>query len=153
MSEIYYEEGRPGMTVLPDEIDQVTGERIEGSAKVVDTRIANWNHDEQDSEDLDKLAYEDPEAVEEPHPSLDVRLADTFDEVYNTPYEVSDETANAIASVDIGSSPEATTIKYLAMKVFQGEMTAEQSFQAAVDSGLDPDKLLFNYYQLKSKFQ
>ena len=153
MSQIHFEPNRQGMTVLPDDIDDATGERIEGTSKVIDTRVANWAHNEQDSEDPDDLAYEDPDAVEEPLPPLEVRLSDTFDEVYNTDYEVSDEMANSIASQDIGDTPEATTVKFLAMKVFQGEMTPEESFQAAVESGLNPDKLLFSYYQLKSKFE
>ena len=153
MSQIHFEPNRPGVTVLPDDIDDATGERIDGTSKVIDTRVTNWEHNNQVSEDLDDLAYEDPDAVEEPLPPLEVRLADTFEEIYTTDYEVNDEVANQIAATDIGDSPESTTVKFLAMRVLQGELSAEEAFQNAVESGLDPDKLLFNYYQLKKHFQ
>ena len=42
---IHYEGHRHGMTVNPPIRDEATGEIIEGSEQVVDTRIANWNHE------------------------------------------------------------------------------------------------------------
>lgn len=152
MSNIYFEPDRQGMTVLPDQFDEATGERIENTSQVVDTRVANWHGQSPDTYE-DVSVDEDALNPLEVEPSFEVRLADTFDEINTTPFDINPEFANEIAAVDMGDSREAITVQYLASKVFNGDMTPEESFQHAVESGLDMDKLMFHYYQLKSNFE
>ena len=151
---INYEPDRAGLTVLPDMIDEATGQRIEGSSKVVDTRVTNWEG--QSPETYEDLGIDEVEqdalAPDDQDPEFSTRLADTFEEINTTSYDVNPDMANTIAQADIGDSPEAITIKYLASKVYGGDMTPEESFQKAVESGLDMDKLMFHYYQLKQQF-
>ena len=146
------------MTVHPEQINEITGQRIEGSAEVVDSRFANWAANEggndfselemSEEPEQDELGFEAPLFKDQQE-----ALTETFDEVYNTDYSYSEEMAGAVAQADIGNSDAATTVKYLASQVYLNNLTPEQAFQQAVDSQIDPDKLLFSYYQLKSKLQ
>ena len=153
---ISFQPHQHGMTVLPDAIDQATGERIEGTAQIVDTRhVAFAAQDEEDSSEVDDPQFEDQDHLseEDRDPEFEVRLADTFEEINTTEYEVSPEIVQQIAQVDLGDTPEAITVQYLASQVFDGNINPEEAFQSAVQSGLDPDKLMFQYYQLKSHFE
>ena len=147
------------MTVLPDQIDEATGERIEGSAQVVDSRHVAFAKEDLNFEGQDPTSYEDvdveddafnPDDVE---PSFEVRLADTFEEINSTSFDVNPERANEIAQVDMGDTAEAITVQYLASKVYNGDITPEEAFQNAVESGYDMDTLMANYYALKSHFE
>ena len=149
---IYYQPDRQGMTVLPDAIDEATGERIEGSSQVVDTRMTNWHGQSDDT--YEDIEVEDealsPEDVE---PSIEIRLSDTEEDIRTGEYTVSDEFANEVASADIGSSPADLTVKYLATKCFQGQMTPEEAFGTAIESGINPDDLMQSYWNLKHYFE
>lgn len=147
---IHYEPNRQGMTVLPPEIDEATGEVIQGSEQVVDTRVANWDHSELEN---DYQLDEDDDALEDQAPSEEIRLAETFQEINTTKYDVNPEFANEIASVDIGDTPEAITVQHLVSQVFAGELLPEEAFQTAINSGLNTDKLMFAYYQLQNQFK
>ena len=81
-----------------------------------------------------------------------ILLADTFEEINTTEYTASPEMVSSIASVDLGDSPEAITVQYLAAQVYEGNMTPEEAFNDAATSGLNPDKLIFQYNQLKKHF-
>ena len=151
---INYEPTRQGLTVNPPLRDEATGEYIEGTEQVVDTRFVAFTKDEEpaevDPDLMDEINSDDPE-----HPdyvSEEVRLAETFDEINTTEYEYSEDIANQIAATDIGTSPEATVVKYLASQVYLDKMSPEEAFQTAVESGLNPDKLMQQYYQLKQHF-
>lgn len=141
------------MTILPDDIDDATGERIEGTSKVIDTRFAKFEHEPQeiDPDLIEEINEEDLDAPE--HTISEVELADISDEVHNTSYEVNEEMANHIASLDIGDSPAAVTIQFLAHKVYQGELSPAEAFSEAIDSGINPDKLAFAYNKLKQHFE
>lgn len=145
------------MTVHPEQIDQITGQKIEGSADVVDTKTMNWaaNEGQNDFSELEvaeqtetevENTFEIPQFESQEH-----ALAETFDEVYNAEVDYSEEMAGEIANADIGDSAAATTVKYLASQVYLQNITTEQAFQNAVESGIDPDALMFAYYNLKSK--
>jgi hypothetical protein len=142
------------LTVHPEVIDEMTGEKVPGSADVVDTKTMNW------AADKDRQFPELPEEVEPSEEATfeaplfetqEEALTQTFEEVYNAEVEYSEEMAGEIANADIGDSEAATTVKYLASQVYLQNMTTEDAFKAAVESGQDPDKLLFAYYNLKSK--
>ena len=78
---IHFEGYRHGMTVNPPLRDEATGEIIEGSEQVVDTRFANWNHEPNEYDpELEKEAINE----DEDHPdyvSEEVRMADTQQEI------------------------------------------------------------------------
>ena len=143
------------MTVLPDMVDEATGNRIEGSSQVVDSRYVAFVKGEPNEEDpeIDDPQFDDHDHLspEERDPEFELRLADTFEEINTTEYDVNPEIADTIAQQDLGRSPEAITVQYLASKVFNGDMTPEEAFQGAVESGLDMDKLMFQYYALKER--
>jgi len=147
-------EERKGMTVTPDIIDEVTGQRIEGTAQVHDFEHKHpFFRDEQQAQVQDQLEPNDPAIDPElQEPPIEIRLADTFDDINTAEFDVSPEFANEIAGADIGDSPEAITVKYLATQVYSGNITAEEAFNAAVESGYEPDNLMFAYYNLKNYF-
>ena len=59
---IHFEVHRHGMTVNPPLRDEATGEIIEGSEQVVDTRFANWNHESNEYDpELEKEAINEDE--------------------------------------------------------------------------------------------
>ena len=142
------------MTIHPEVIDEMTGERVPGSAEVVDTKIMNWAADKEKQfpdlpnleEPAEELAFQPPQFE-----SQQEALTETFEEVFNAEIEYSEEMAGEIAGADIGDSEAATTVKYLASQVYLNNMSTEDAFKAAVESGQDVDKLLFAYYNLKSK--
>ena len=152
MTQIHFEPHREGMTVLPETVDQATGEKIEGTAQIVDTRFANLVEEETETESYVEV---DDDALdpEDRDPSMEVRLADTFEEINTSEFQVDPGMANSIAQVDLGSSPEAITVQHLAASVYNGNITPEEAFHAGVESGINPDKLMFQYYKLKSYFE
>ena len=142
---------RKAMTVLPPEVDEATGQPI-GEAEVYDNEHKHpFFRNEQELHETDPDVDESALHPSDRQPPLEIRLADTFEEINTTSYDISDEFANTIASVDIGNSPEAITVQYLATQVYKGSMTAEEAFQQAVSSGYDPDALMMNYYALQHK--
>jgi len=143
---------REGMTVLPETVDQATGEKIEGTAQIVDTRFANLVEEETETESYVEV---DDDALdpEDRDPTFEIRLSDTEEDIRTGEYTVSDEFANEVAGANIGDSPADITVKFLATKVFQGHMTPEEAFADAVGSGLNPDDLMRSYWSLKEYFE
>ena len=147
MNDFTYED-RQGMTVLPEAIDEATGQPIEGSSQVVDSRIANWVGDvpmEEQPIEVDEDAF----APENREPTFDERLSDTFDEINTSDYSISPDVVDNIVSADIGNTPEAVTVQHLAAEVYNGNLQPEEAFNEAIQTGIDMDKLMFAYYQLK----
>lgn len=151
MNDFTYE-NRQGMTVLPDAIDEATGQRLEGTAEVVDSRFANWAAAEDAEQEELVEVDEDAFAPEDVDPTFEERLSDTFDEIYNADYDINPDFADSIAQVNIGDTPEAVTVKHFATQVYNGNITTEEAFQGALESGLDPDALMFHFYKLKTHF-
>ena len=155
---IHYEGHRQGMTVLPPEVDQATGEVIEGTEQIVDTRHVAFakndipNEADPHLEDLaEQLSEEDPDDPN--YLPLEVRLADTSEEIHTTPFAADPDMAAQILHHDNGNSLPELLIQNLAYKAYNGELTPAEAFEEAVNSGHNPDLLLAAYYQLKSKFE
>ena len=135
------------MTVLPDDIDEATGERIPNTAVVEDTQFGNWE-EEEDFEEIEQDAL----APEDQVPEFEVLLADTFEEIVSTDFDVSPTLAYEIASADIGNSRADAAVQLFTSQVYNGELTAEEAFQSAVETGIDPVDLLDSFYKLQEVF-
>ena len=55
--------------------------------------------------------------------------------------EPSADVAQAVVNADLGDSPAAVTVQYLATKYYTGEITAEQAYSEASNSGIDTTEL------------
>jgi len=147
---------RRGMTVLPDDIDEATGERIPNTAVVKDTQFGNWEEEEEYFEEYfeEYEAEADQYALspEDQDPDYEVRLAETFSEINTTEFEVSPTLAYEIASADIGNSRADAAVQLFTSQVYNGELTAEEAFQSAVETGIDPVDLLDSFYKLQEVF-
>ena len=150
---IHYQEDRPGLTVLPDVIDEATGERVEGTSEIVPNHYTNFVESPETFDEVDEEAYPAPPAEEEVIPEASaLDLADITEEVFEAPAEVNPQMADAIAQVDLGQSEAAISVQYLASKFYNGEMTADECVREAVESGIDTDALAFYYHKLKAHF-
>ena len=149
---IHYEGHRLGLTVNPPIRDEATGEIIEGSEQVVDTRIANWHHEPNEADPslrelADEISQEDPD-----HPdyrSIEVRLADASDEINNATFAPNPDVAAALLSYDNGDAPTDLLVQHLAYRAYNGDLTPEEAFVKAIDSGHSPELLLKSYNHLK----
>lgn len=155
---IHYEGHRQGMTILPPEVDQATGEVIEGTEQIVDTRhVAFAKNDvptEADPHLQDLIEENSEEDLDDPdYLPLEVRLSDTCDEIHTSPFEPSPDVATQILHHDNGNTAPELLVQNLAYKAYNGEITPAEAFEAAVNSGHNPDLLMKAYYQLKSKFE
>ena len=140
---------RRAMTVLPDDIEDSTGKRIEGTATVKDTQLGNWQgQNPTDYEDVEQDALSD----EDQDPSIKIRLAETFEDATQTDFEVDPLHAYEIASADIGNSRSDAAVQLFASRVYNGELTPEEAVQSAIATGIDPDALMASYYKLKEHF-
>jgi len=149
------------MTVFPELRDEATNQPIEGSAEVVDTRIANIAKEDLNFDGQSPKTYEDvtPLTEEElidadvdyiPSDISPVELAEISDEIHSSTVVVSEDVANQILSAPMGDSAADTTITFLAHKVYQGDITADEAFSQAVNSGLPPEALAESFNRLKS---
>jgi len=143
------------MTILPDAIDEATGQRIDGSAQVKQTKGMGFDDIEEiDSESQEALTHQvqqedpsDPNYVPEA-----VRISDTFDSVMQNDTVCADpELGQAVLSVDLGDSPAATVVQHLAYRYTQGE-SPESLFQEAVATGVDSEALMQAYWTLVEAF-
>ena len=149
------------MTVYPELRDEATNQPIEGSAEVVDTRFANIAKEDLNFDGQSPETYEDvtPLTEEElieadadyiPSDISPVELAEISDEIHSSPVVISEDVANQILSAPMGDSAADTTVTFLAHKVYQGDITAEEAFEEAVNSGLPPEALAESFNRLKS---
>lgn len=153
---IHYQPNRQGMTVLPDDIDDATGERIENTSQVVDTRFTAFAKDEEPNEydpDLaEELKSDDPDHPE--YVSEEERMADTQQDILTAEERTYNETlATSVSSLDLGDSPAAITVQHLTTQYYLGNISRDEAFTAAIESGIEPDKLMFAYWQLKNHFE
>ena len=157
----HIENDRPGMTVYPELKDEATNQPIQGSSMVVDSRVANLAKDElnfdgqspETFEDVTPLTEEeliDADADYTPSDISPVELAEISDEIHSSPVVISEDVANQIVSAPMGDSAADTTVTYLAHKVYQGDITAEEAFSEAISSGLPPEALAESFNRLKS---
>ena len=147
------------MTILPDTIDEATGERIPGTSQVVDTRVSNWAGQSDESyEETEESIYEQEQAIAEdpdhPDSELDsVVLADISTEIHESDASFDEAMASAVVSADMSDSPADVTVQYLAHQVYQGNLTPAEAFNEALDSGVNHAALVASFQKLKAHFQ
>ena len=151
---IHFEGHRYGMTVNPPLRDEATGEIIEGSEQVVDSRFANWNHEDNEFDpELEKEAINE----DEDHPdyvSEEVRMADTQQDILTAEEQSFDESlAASISSVDLGTTPADITVQYLVTQYYLGNISRDEAFEVAISSGISPESLMQSYWNLKKHFE
>jgi len=142
----HYEETRQGMTVNP-EVDDATGE-LQGF-NVQDSKAFGDEVIDQDNLSIDE--YEDATGAPSPeNPEVSPEeLVSIHDEIQDHEYEYSEETANLIAQANIGDSPADLTVKHLSAQYFLGNLTAEEAFSAAIETGLAESDLIYAFNKLK----
>ena len=151
---IHFQPDRVGLTVNPPMRDEATNEVIEGTEQVVDTRIANWNHEpaEDDPDLAEELKSDDPDHPE--YVSEEERMADTQQDILTAEERTYNSSlAETVSSLDLGDSPAAITVQHLTTQYYLGNISRDEAFTAAIESGIEPDKLMFAYWQLKSNFE
>lgn len=150
--DITIQQPRQGMTYIPELTDDATGEPIEGTDRLVPSHLTNWV--EQDPETFEEVTEVNQDALnpDDQDPEFEVRLADTFDEINTTEFDVNPTLAYEIASADIGNSRTDAAVQLFASQVYNGDLTPEEAFQAAINTGLNPDELMRSYYKLKEAF-
>ena len=159
MTNIHFQTDRQGLTVLPDSIDEATGERIAGTSQVVDTRVANWEGQSDETyEQVEQSIYEQEEAIAEdpdhPDSELDaVVLADVSDEIHQSTVTPDETVASAVISADMSDSPADVTVQFLAHQVYSGNISAEEAFNEALNSGVNHAALVASFQKLKGLTQ
>ena len=151
------------MTVYPELRDEATDQPIEGTSEVVDTRFANMAKQDLNFEGQDPTSYEDVNLTEEelieadadytPSDISPVDLADISTEIHEASVSADPTLADSILSAPMGNSASDTTVTYLAHKVYQGDITASEAFEEAVNSGLAPEALAQSFRKLQSYLQ
>ena len=164
MTNIHFQHDRQGMTYIPDAIDEATNERIEGTGMVAPSHMANMMKDEQlNFEGQDPTSYEDVNLTEEelieadadyvPSDISPVDLAEITSEIYESSKSPSQELASEILRAPMSDSAADTTVTYLAHKFYQGEVTTDEAYQEALNSGIPPEALAQSYRKLQSYLQ
>ena len=110
------------------------------------------SHLNEDQLDLLGFTESDGEAIEEQDANEGLTAEEATDLIYNDAAEPNQETADAILEVDLGDSDAASVVQYLSFKYFAGEMSLDDAYNEALDSGIDPDELASAFNQLRSHF-
>lgn len=154
MTDNFHIQQHRAYTVNPPLRDEATGEYIEGTEQVVDTRIANWNHaPSEDDPDLIEEAKQDDDSHPE-HVSEEQRLADTEEAIFSAEELAYDEElASAIPSIDIGNSPSDIIVQHLATQYYAGNISRDDAFNQAIQTGINPDDLASSFWRLKEHFE
>ena len=162
---IHFQNDRPGMTYIPDAVDEATGERVEGTGMLAESHLANLvKQDQLNFEGQDPTSYEDVSPLTEqeqidadpdytPEDITPVQLADISDEIHNTSVSPDENLAASIASLDMGDKAADIAVQYFAHKVYDGQLTPSEAFEEAVNSGLPPEALAASFNKLKSYFK
>ncbi len=138
---------RRGFVVNPPERDEVTNEYISEPEVYENTPFAQEEPEETFTDvDEDALAPEDREPISE------LELGEISIEIHDTTVIPDETLATEIAAYSFGDTPSDITVQFLAHKVYQGELTAEEAFSEALDSGINPDYLAASYRRLKEAF-
>ena len=158
---IRFENDRAGQTVYPELKDDATGLPIEGSAEVVDTRVANLAKEDLNYNGQSPETYEDVSDLTEqeatdadpdyvPEGVSVVELSDLSDEIHSASVSPDETLASSILNVDMGDKAADVAVQYFSHKVYDGQMTPEEAFQAAVGSGLPPEALAVSFRKLQN---
>ena len=153
------------MTYIPDAVDEATGERVEGTGMLAESHLANLvKQDQLNFEGQDPTSYEDVSPLTEeelieadadyvPQDISPVELASISDEIHNASVVVDEAHAASIASLDMGNKAADIAVQYFAHKVYDGQLTASEAFEEAVNSGLPPEALAASFRKLQSYFK
>ena len=155
---INFENDRPAFTYLPDMIDEATGEPIEGTGMVTETHrllLPNKNNPNLDptydpskgvelTDEQYKRIYHVDDVIrdEELNP---VVLADVSAEIHESNVSYDPEMATAVLQAPMSDSPADVTVQFLAHKVYNGDITAEDAFNQALMSGINLAELITSY--------
>ena len=163
MSNIHFTNDRPGMTVYPELKDEATDLPIQGSAEVVDTRIAGLAKEDLNYNGQSPESYEDVNLTEEqlidadpdyvPSDISPVDLAEVTSEIYESSASPSPDMADQILRSPMSDTAADTTITFLAHKFYQGEVTADEAYQEALNSGIPPEALAQSFRKLQGYLQ
>lgn len=138
---------RSGYVVNPPERDEVTNQLISEPEVYENTPFAQEQEEHIADFDIDEDAIP-PEARE--HSELE--LGEISIEIHESAVIPDETLATEIAAYSLGDTPSDITVQFLAHKVYQGELTAEEAFAEAIDSGINRDYLAASYKRLKSHF-
>lgn len=167
---IHFQNDRPAYTVLPDLVDEATGERVEGTGMLAETHHTAFA--KQDQPDLadPETEYDENEvhlSKEEaddagieytddfiPNDELDpVVLAEVSNEIHQSEFAPDEAVAASVVSVPMSDTPADITVQYLAHQVYSGNITPEEAFEDALMSGINHAELIRSYDFLKSHFE
>jgi uncharacterized protein YpmB len=95
---------------------------------------------------------EDYEESEEQDANEGLTAEEATDLIYNETAEPSEEIAEAILEVDLGNTDAASVVQYLAYKYFAGEVSVDDAYNEALNSGIDPDELTAAFNKLRTHF-
>lgn len=160
--DIHITPNRGGYTFIPD-YNEVTGEIDIENGSVAPTNMKNWvddpdlNFQGQDPTSYEDVSPEEELIAEDPdHPDFEldaVVLADISDEIHNTPVSYDQEMADSIIQAPMSDSPADVTVQYLASQVYSGNISSEEAFNEAMNSGVDPALLAQSWRKLQSHFR
>ena len=138
---------RRGFVVNPPQRDESTNEFI-GEPEVYINEPFTQEEEEETFTDVD----DDALAPEDREPVSELELGEISIEIHESAVIPDETLATEIAAYTLGDTPSDITVQFLAHKVYQGELTAEEAFAEALDSGINPDHLGASYKRLKSHF-
>ena len=147
--EINIQPSRSGFTCNPPQINEATGER-EGDYEVYPTIPFADDVDADDATDLYEAIQEDPD-----HPDYEFdesQLGELSIEINESSVAPDEALANQIASSSFGDTPSDVTVQFLSHKVFNGDITPQEAFTEAVDSGIPLEQLADSFNRLRHLF-
>ena len=151
MENFNLEYSRPGYTYYPPEVDDATGQVIEGTDQVVETQFANFAKEERDN---GEVSSQEETIVEHSETDFDdqVSLAEVSEEINNTTVVADDATAEEVMLLDLPQTETANAVQYLVSEVYSGNMSAEEAFNEALTSGLSHNEMLSHWNAIKIHF-
>ena len=99
---------------------------------------------------LYELSLEEATEAEDTTPEMSAEEATDY--IYNNAAEPNQETAEAILQLDLGDTDAASVVQYLSYKYFAGEVSLDDAYNEALNSGIDPDQLTTVFNQLRKHF-
>ena len=123
---IHFQNDRPAMTLLPDLVDEATGERIEDTAMVTETHLTAFAKEEQEwaldpeTEYEEQITYITEEEAQElgvydelTEEVSAVELSDITTEVLEQSSTYDEAQASAVLEAPMDNSPGDVTVAYL----------------------------------------
>jgi len=167
---IHFQNDRPAYTVLPDLVDEATGERVEDTGMLCETHLTSLIKKDQSLLLDPETEYEENIIELTPEEAVDAGLettdgfisnddldptvlAEVSDEIHQSEFAPDEAVAAAVVSVPMSDTPADITVQYLAHQVYSGNITPEEAFEDALLSGINHAELIRSYDYLKSHFE